>query len=113
MVAEFWVEVWLLDFAAVYKDHAAANLNRVAVNGNYPFDERLVCVPGIPENYDVAPVNVLEAIYEPVYEYPLLIHQPGLHAGALDLDRLDYKDDDEDGGRNGKENIPKPRPQFR
>ena len=112
MIPKFRFEVRFLDPDSVNIKQTHSDLDHIAGHSHHALDERLVRVSGIPENHDVAPLDIFEAVDEPVYEDPLLIHQARLHAGSFDFHRLDDENDDEDRDRNGQEDIPGPGSQF-
>lgn len=112
MVPKLGFEIRLLDLASVYKHDAIEDLDQIAGNGNHAFDERLVRVSGVPEDHDVTSVDILEAVNKSIYEYPLLIHETRLHAGAFNFDGLDNEDDNENCGCHCEDDVPKPGLQF-
>jgi len=108
VISKLRFEIGLNYPLAVYVDRPVANLDVVARGGYDSLYEGFAGIPRVPEDHDIAPVDVGKSVNEAIYEYSLLIDEPWLHARPLDLYRLDHENDDENCRGKGEEDVPKP-----
>ncbi len=94
VITELRAQVGFVDPLTIDINGSMSNLHLIARHRQYPLNEGLVPIPGIPEHYDIPSVNISEPVNEPIHEDSLLVEKPRLHAGTFDLDRLNYEDHD-------------------
>jgi hypothetical protein len=108
VIPECRTQIWLLQPGIVHINRSGPDLNFISRDSKHPFDKGLGAITGVPEHDNIPPMNLLKPVNKPVYKNPLLVHEPWLHAGALDFHRLDHKDYDKYRDREGKEDIAEP-----
>ena len=107
-ILELWTDIRLTDSEAIYIDGASPDFHFVSRQSQHSLYKGFAAVSRIPEDHNVAPADVRESINKAVDEDPLLVHQVRLHARALDFDRLDHKNDDENRYGKSDEDIAEP-----
>lgn len=85
-----------------------ADADRLVGQADHPFDVRLRRIERIPENHNVAALDRLQPIDKFVDEDALVVHEARHHAGALDLNRLIEKNDDDESEKRGKNQVSQP-----
>jgi hypothetical protein len=112
VVLEFRFQIWLRNPNSIHVHNAVPDLYLIPGNTQDSLDERFVAVLGIPEDDDISSSDIFEPVNKAIDEYPLLVHQARLHAGSLNLDRLDNEDHNKNGYGKSKEDIAEPVFQF-
>ena len=105
-------DVTLFNELSVDVNLAFANRNNVAWHTQYPLDERFARVLRIPENNDVATVDLLKVVDELVDEDPFLIQQLRLHTRAFNLHWLVQEDHHQEGNHDSQQDVFQPSPEL-
>src|SRR6266851_9379633 len=93
-------------------NRALADLHGLATQAHDSFDERFRAVERIPEHYDVAALDGLEAVDKLVDEDAFLVGKQRGHAGAFDLYGLIEENDDDQGKADGDQQVAGPHAKF-
>ena len=89
-------------------DIAMFDAQMIAGKGDDPLDVALLWIARIVKDHHIATLDGLNAVDKLVDEEPVVVFQPGQHAGSLYPHRLVEKDDDQHRGHSRDGQIAQP-----
>src|SRR6188474_3284675 len=104
--------VTFLNHLPVDVNLAFSDRNNISWHTKHPLDERLAGILRIPENNDVATVDLLKVVDKLIDEDPFLIEQLRLHARAFDLHWLVQENDHQEGNHDSQQDVFQPSPEL-